>query len=194
MYNAGSTTLGGSTLGSSLGGALGISSGLATAGIGLVGAGIGALVNSLTRPNNPDKINVQGAESEGMQVNPDGKLPSGNSVLFDNSLGVGAGTQSSKGSGEIYQLNPEGNAKDNTVYHWIGQNDSTALENDASALNKDIKSGGNADSTLASISDIYNSTGGEQGWGMSEASFVESLHSLLDSGVYSSGNAFGSGN
>lgn len=46
-----------------------------------------------------------------------GKLPSGNSVLNYNGIGVGLGTQQSEGSGEIYQ-----NGK------WIGQKASGGIE------------------------------------------------------------------
>ena len=206
-YNLGSTIAGGDTLGASLGASLGISAGLATAGIGAVALGVEALVTSMTKPNNPDRINVAGAQAEGMQVNPMGKLPSGNSVLFDNSLGVGAGTQSSKGSGEIYQLNAKGSAADNTAYHWIGQADSTNLENDAHNLNQWLQKGDVKDTngkytatdaagqrTLGGISSIFNSTGGAKAWGMTESEFVTSLNKLLSSGAYSSGNAFGRGN
>jgi len=206
-YNLGATITGGDTAGAALGASLGISAGLATAGIGAVALGIEALVTSMTKPNNPDRINVAGAEAEGMQVNPLGKLPSGNSVLFDNSLGVGAGTQSSKGSGELYQLQPKGSAANNSAYKWIGQSDSTNLENDAHNLNQWLQSGAVKDTngaftatnaagerTLGGIQDIFNQTGGAKAWGMSESEFVSSLHSLLDSGVFSSGNAFGRGN
>jgi hypothetical protein len=187
-------------VGSSAGSLSGTLSAIAPYAAPAIAAGVGIyeLVNSLTKPNNPDVINQSTAAKEGLQVNPDGTLPSGNAVLADGSLGVGAGTQSSKGSGEIYQL--RGNAAQdaankadpslNEAYHWVGQGDSTALEADASAINKNP----NDQSALSSIQQIFNQTGGAADWGMSESDFVSSLHTLLDSGAYSSGNAFGAGN
>ena len=205
--NTASSALGDGTAGSALGGALGIGTGAATAGIGLGALAVEAIINSLTRPNNPDKINVGGAEAEGLQVNPDGKLPSGNSILTAGDLGVGAGTQSSKGSGEIYQVDPSGSAADNSLYHWIGQSDSTNLENDAHNLSDWLKSGAVTDSggnytatdaagqrTLGGISDIFNQTGGAAAWGMTEPEFTSALNTMLSSGVYQSGDAFGKGN
>lgn len=56
-----------------------------------------------------------------------GKLPSGNSLLEYNGVGVGLGTQQTQGSGEIYNTN-ETNASGQPT--WIGQANSGTLEND----------------------------------------------------------------
>lgn len=188
--------------------AAGLASAPETLGIGLGVAAISALVGGATKPNIPDRINQQVASQNGLQINSQGTLPSGNAVLSAGDLGVGAGTQSSKGSGQIYQINPQGSKADNTLYHWIGQSNSTNLENDAHNLSQWLKSGAitvgsdgtytatNAagQRTLSGIESIYNSTGGQGSWDMSPDAFESSLNKLLSSGAYSSGDAFGRGN
>ena len=88
--------------------------------LGLAGAAAGMALSDyqlLDPANTPDSITSMPA---GASI---GKLPSGNSLLEDGSIGVGAGTQQTAGSGEIY----------NTVSgtpQWIGQADSGALEQD----------------------------------------------------------------
>lgn len=56
-----------------------------------------------------------------------GRLPSGNTILEDNGVGVGLGTQQTQGSGEIYQVGANGQPQ------WIGQADSGKLEQDYTA-------------------------------------------------------------
>lgn len=57
-----------------------------------------------------------------------GKLPSGNSILLYNGMGVGAGSEETKGSGEIYQIGANGKQ------NWIGQANSSQLERDYDTL------------------------------------------------------------
>lgn len=88
-------------------------------GLAGVGATIGMLDYGAIDPKNvPDSIVSMPA---GGSI---GKLPSGNSALLYNGLGVGAGSEETQGSGEIYQVGANG--KDN----WIGQQDSGTLEQD----------------------------------------------------------------
>jgi hypothetical protein len=128
VYNLGAAATGGAPIGAGAAGA-----GLEVAVPAFM---ISTLVGSLTKPNEPDTINTAAAEAAGMKVNPDGTLPSGNSILTDQSLGIGAGTQSSQGSGELYRINPDGSAANNTVYDWLGQAASTGLEGDVSEYEK----------------------------------------------------------
>lgn len=100
--------------GSGAPGASAISSALPYAGIVGEGVALGMQDYQLLDPKNvPDQIT--GVPTGGSI----GKLASGNSVLNAGSIGIGAGTQQTQGSGEIYQ-----NGK------WIGQQESGTLEND----------------------------------------------------------------
>jgi hypothetical protein len=128
VYNLGAAATGGAPIGAGAAGA-----GLEVAVPAFM---ISTLVGSLTKPNEPDTINTGAAEAAGMKVNPDGTLASGNSILTDQSLGIGAGTQSGQGSGELYRINPEGSAANNTVYDWLGQAATTGLEGDVSEYEK----------------------------------------------------------
>jgi hypothetical protein len=211
-YNLGQTLTGGSTIGT---GALG-----ASLEVGVPAFMISTLVGALTKPNDPDSINTAAAEQAGMQVNPYGALPSGNSILTDNGLGVGAGTQSSQGSGELYDIQ-------NGTYHWLGQSDSTALEGDVSSVlageagqtptattglglttneSTGINPLGSAVSQPAQtaaqeeaagssgISSIFSSLGGAKALGMSESDFQQTLIDMLGSNAYLHGTAYGNPN
>jgi hypothetical protein len=128
VYNLGAAATGGAPIGAGAAGA-----GLEVAVPAFM---ISTLVGAETKPNEPDTINTQAAEAAGMDVNPYGTLPSGNSILTDQGLGVGAGTQSGQGSGELYRVNPDGSVAGNTVYDWLGQSTSTALEGDVAEYDK----------------------------------------------------------
>lgn len=88
--------------------------------LGIAGAAAGLALSDyqlLDPSNTPDTITSVPA---GGSI---AKLPSGNSLLENDSIGVGAGTQQTAGSGEIY------NTSSGTP-QWIGQADSGALEQD----------------------------------------------------------------
>jgi hypothetical protein len=74
--------------------------------------------------NTPDSFNPNAAAS-GLRVDPYGKLTGGNDILSGGNIGVGAGTDETRGSGQIYQVNPK-----TGQYTWIGQGDSNQLEQD----------------------------------------------------------------
>lgn len=169
--------------------------------LGPIAAGVGMALSDyqlLDPRNTPDTIK---APLAGSTI---AKLPSGNSLLEYNGMGIGLGTQQTEGSGEVYQIGPNGQQ------HWIGQKDSGQLERDvelmnmttghdpnaiAAAANGGIAAQAKAYSNLVPLTaqqrqanvstaskdmlNIYNSTGGAKVWGQDAQTWLHDMATML---------------
>lgn len=192
---------------------------LGAVAVPLAAAGVlGEVISGIVQGNQRGPAMTINA-APGITQNPDGKLPSGNSIAFDSNIGLGEGNNEAQGSGQLYRLNPSGSASNNTVYDWLGQSDTnqaiqayTDLQNaktNATPYGQSASSTGNifttpkgnaqSDAQWTSMgntaySDLFNNSGGAKAWGMSEPQFVTTLQFLQGNANANGGSGLGVGN
>jgi len=82
-------------------GAASSSLGSLATGAGVLAVPLALALSGALAPNVPTTFNDKGALAQGMSI---GKLPSGNSLLENQDVGIGGGTQTAQGSNQIYDL------------------------------------------------------------------------------------------
>lgn len=176
----------------------------ALGGAAILGLGIDTFVQGDSR-GAPLTIN-----GSGVTQNPDGKLPSGNSIATSGDIGIGEGNNEAQGSGQLYKIDPNGSVADNTVYDWLGQTASNEAIQAGTDYDKSLQPaaagsdilgvsqpGNNpaADLTQAqtAYSNLYSTTGGASEWGMSEEQFTSALEGLQGDASANGGNGLNVG-
>lgn len=205
LYGLASNALAPSSAAPAVAGAAGTGSGIlgsiASAGavaVPAAAAGIaGEVINGIVQGNQRGPA-LTFDPMTGLTQNPNGKLPSGNSVAFTGNLGIGEGNNQALGSGQLYRLNPSGSASNNSVYDWLGQPATNEADQAFKEYQQSLQPAGTSTGNLPSAfgglpsnnpqsalsqantaySDLFNKTGGASAWGMTQGQFQSALQAL----------------
>lgn len=186
-------------------GALGALSTLGSVAVPLAAAGVAGDVIAGIIQGNQRGPALTFNSAPGVTQNPEGKLPSGNAIAAMDGIGYGEGNNEAQGSGQLYRVNPNGSAANNTAYDWLGQaatNQADQAYTDYQQSLQPASSGATAfiggaaannpttdlANANAAYSDLFNSTGGAKAWGMSETDFQKNMISLAGDANSNGGN------